>query len=274
MTRPRLRHRAAVEHELGFTISVLSERSGTSIPTIHHYRRLDLLPEPTLVACNRFLYDERHVQALTVIRLLREEQQLPLETIRVLLPGLMALAHDESVKPDVLAETIAAHLEEVRDSMPEARLVAAARREFALHGFAGANVEEICAAAGVAKGSFYRYFDSKDDIFVAAARSTVEAVGEELDDIPAPMSETQAVEKLQLLLGPLAPLLLEVAVGELRHQANLMGVASAIAQGLAMRVMPRLAPRTRSAARRVVDKALSGLLRPALEAVPSRPPRS
>ena len=108
------------------------------------------------------------------------------------------------------------------------------------HGYAGVNVADICSAAGIAKGSFYRYFDSKEAIFLAAARSTVEAVGEQLDELPAPMSEPQAIEKLQLLLGPLAPLLLEVATGELRHQPNLVGVIGVITAGLAGRVVPRL----------------------------------
>ena len=117
--------------------------------------------------------------------------------------------------------------------MVSARLVAAARDAFARHGYAGVNVADICSAADVAKGTFYRYFDSKEAIFLAAARSTVEAVGEQLDELPAPMSEHQAIEKLKLLLGPLAPLLLEVATGELRHQPNLVGVVGVISAGLA-----------------------------------------
>ena len=80
--------------------------------------------------------------------------------------------------------------------------MAAAREAFAQHGYAGVNVADICSAADVAKGTFYRYFDSKEAIFLAAARSTVEAVGEQLDELPAPMSEHQAIERLKLLLGP------------------------------------------------------------------------
>ena len=66
--------------EVGFTVSVLAEKTGTPVPTIHHYRHLGLLPEATELASNRFLYDERHVEALIVIRLLRERRNLPLET--------------------------------------------------------------------------------------------------------------------------------------------------------------------------------------------------
>jgi hypothetical protein len=86
------------------------------------------------------------------------------------------------------------------------------------------------------------------------------------------MSEHQAIEKLKLLLGPMAPLLLEVATGELRHQPNLVGVVGVITAGLASRVVPRLRTRgkaARPAARRVVDAAMVGLLRPTLESASS-----
>ncbi|HLN07180.1 MAG TPA: TetR family transcriptional regulator [Acidimicrobiales bacterium] len=253
--------------EASFTVSVLAEKTGTPVPTIHHYRHLGLLPDATELASNRFLYDERHVEALVVIRLLRERRSLPLETIREALPELLSFNREGAFDPGMWDEVIGGYVERSGPAAISGRLIAAAREAFAQHGYAGVNVADICSAAGIAKGSFYRYFDSKEAIFLAAARSTVEAVGEQLDELPAPMSEPQAIEKLQLLLGPLAPLLLEVATGELRHQPNLVGVVGVITAGLASRVVPRLRTRgnaARPAARRVVDAALVGLLRPAL----------
>lgn len=256
-----------VTSQAGFTISVLAEKTGTPVPTIHHYRHLGLLPEATELASNRFLYDERHVEALNVIRLLRERRNMPLETIREALPELLAFNGESEFSPDAWDEAIDAYLERSGPAVVSARLVVAAREAFAQHGYAGVNVADICSAADVAKGTFYRYFDSKEAVFLAAARSTVEAVGEQLDELPVPMSEPQAIEKLKLLLAPMAPLLLEVATGELRHQPNLIGVVGVITAGLASRVVPRLRTRgkvARTAARRVVDAALVGLLRPTL----------
>ncbi len=247
-----------------FTISVLAEKTGTPVPTIHHYRHLGLLPEAAELASNRFLYDDRHVEALIVIRLLRERRNLPLEAIREALPELLSFNREGAFRPDMWDEVIVDYLERSGPAVVSSRLVAAAREAFCQHGYAGVNVADICRTAGIAKGSFYRYFDSKEAIFLAAARSTVEAVGEQLDELPHPMSEPQAIEKLQLLLGPLAPLILEVATGELRHQPNLVGVIGVITAGLASRVVPRLRTRGNAAARRVVDAALVGLLRPAL----------
>lgn len=269
VARPESPHLA---REARFTISVLAERTGTPVPTIHHYRHLGLLPEVTELASNRFLYDEGHVEALNVIRLLREQRNLPLEAIREMLPELLAFDREGDFSQETWDEVIAAYLERSGPAAVSARLVAAAREAFAQHGYAGVNVADICAAADVAKGTFYRYFDSKEAIFLAAARSTVEAVGEKLDELPAPMSEHQAIEKLKLLLGPMAPLLLEVATGELRHQPNLVGVVGVITAGLASRVVPRLRTRgkaARPAARRVVDAAMVGLLRPTLESAGS-----
>jgi len=51
------------------------------------------------------------------------------------------------------------------------RLLDAARELFVRDGFAATGVAEICAAAGVTKGSFFHYFDSKDAIGAAALMS-------------------------------------------------------------------------------------------------------
>ncbi len=46
-------------------------------------------------------------------------------------------------------------------------LVTAARQVFARDGFVGARITDITAAAGVATGSFYTYFQTKEQIFAA-----------------------------------------------------------------------------------------------------------
>jgi TetR/AcrR family transcriptional repressor of nem operon len=51
------------------------------------------------------------------------------------------------------------------------RLVAAARELMLRDGFAATGVAEICMAAGVTKGSFFHYFESKDAIGAAALAS-------------------------------------------------------------------------------------------------------
>ena len=53
-------------------------------------------------------------------------------------------------------------------------LVAAARRVFERDGYSGTRVADIAAEAGVAHGSFYTYFASKRDVFLAVMRDVGE----------------------------------------------------------------------------------------------------
>src|SRR6478735_2732220 len=45
------------------------------------------------------------------------------------------------------------------------RVEAVALKLFTEHGFADVTVEEVCAEAGIATATFYRYFGSKEDVF-------------------------------------------------------------------------------------------------------------
>ena len=51
-----------------------------------------------------------------------------------------------------------------------AEILSAARKVFAIRGYNDATVDEIAAAAGMAKGTVYLYFPSKKDIFLAALK--------------------------------------------------------------------------------------------------------
>ncbi len=49
------------------------------------------------------------------------------------------------------------------------RLLEAAGREFAAHGYQGASLNRIIEAAGISKGALYYYFDDKADLFATVA---------------------------------------------------------------------------------------------------------
>jgi AcrR family transcriptional regulator len=254
--------RVLVDGDAVFGVSELAARSGVPVPTIHHYRKLGLLPPAAQMAPNRFSYDERHVVALGAIRSLRAHQ-VPLDTVRRVLPALLA-SDSAGLTEEAWQGLVADGSVSTADPAAE-RLLDAAREAFARRGYDGVSVGEICDAAGIAKGTFYRYFDSKDAIFVAAARSTVEAVGEALDRRGGTLSETEALGALQALLAPLAPLLLEAATRELRDEPKSAGIVASVAQGLAARLRPRLgAQGAIPAARKVVETVILGLVRPAL----------
>lgn len=256
--------RVSADRVVGFGVSELATRTGVPVPTIHHYRKLGLLPSAAQVAPNRLSYDERHVAALGAIRALRAHQ-VPLDTVRQVLPGLLA-SSDGPLTEETWQALVAGGTVAGTDPAAE-RLLETARVAFARHGYDGVSVGEICDAAGIAKGTFYRYFDSKDAIFIAAARSTVDAVGEELDRLGDTLSHAEALGELETLLAPLAPLLLEAATRELRDEPKSAGIIASVAQGLAARLGPRLrAQGTRAipAARKVVETVILGLVRPAL----------
>ncbi len=58
-----------------------------------------------------------------------------------------------------------------RPSDARARLVEAARNVIFAHSYEGVSVDELCAAAGVTKSSFYHFFSSKQDLVLAAIES-------------------------------------------------------------------------------------------------------
>lgn len=71
----------------------------------------------------------------------------------------------------------AAHAAAMRE-----RIVAGAKRAFAASGFRGAAVPAIAAEAGVSVGLIYRYFPSKEELFLAVCERETQA---RLDDLAA-----------------------------------------------------------------------------------------
>ena len=75
----------------------------------------------------------------------------------------------------------------------EAAIVAAAIDEFRASGLTNARLDDIATRAGVAKGTLYLYFDSKEELFKAAVRSLIhpllEAVEQQVAHFEGPTEE-------------------------------------------------------------------------------------
>ena len=241
-------------HVQGFPVSELANRTGVKVPTIHAYLRQGLLPPPIRVAGNRFLYDRRHVEALGLIRLLRERRHLPIESIRELLPSLLGVEGEEehAFRSGMWEEVLRRYFPDDGPSSPQATLTVAARALFAKNGYAETSIDDICARAGIAKGTFYRSFASKDDVYLAAAASVADAVLDAVAGTRAPVP----VDDLAKALAPYTGLLLEVAsravLGEPGHARVVPGVVARVAEGLAHRQRG-----TARAARRAVEAAMA-----------------
>lgn len=72
------------------------------------------------------------------------------------------------------------------------RILAAAIAEFAEHGPSEARTDDIAARAGVNKQLLFRYFESKEKLFVAVLERVFDVFGEQLRDLPADLGDRLA----------------------------------------------------------------------------------
>jgi AcrR family transcriptional regulator len=75
------------------------------------------------------------------------------------------------------------------------QFVAAARELAAERGYRGVTVDDVCARAGLSKGAFYGYFETKQDLLVAILELEIAEVDELLDELEA--SSAPQLEKVR-----------------------------------------------------------------------------
>ncbi|MFB3738787.1 MAG: MerR family transcriptional regulator [Candidatus Velamenicoccus archaeovorus] len=219
-----------------FPIAELARRTGVPPTTIHHYLRLGLLPPPERSSSNRFLYDERHVQAVRLIRALRRRRRFSLPVIQRILPDLMGMERADAFRPEMWDRAVDLRASASRRRAPRARLLRAAVEAFADAGFAEVNVDELCRAARIAKGSFYRHFRSKEALFAAAAEAAAGEVVESYGHAARDRPEAPPAEVLLGCLQPRLPIFLELLArasqGRPAYAAAAHRVLGAIAGGI------------------------------------------
>ncbi len=136
-------------------------------------------------------------------------------------------------------------------------LIEAAIAVFATKGVSAASVDDIVRAAGVAKGTFYLYFATKDDAVNAVAASMVERVADRIGAAAADSSRSP-VERL-LAFGA------EVRqVGDEPYERDLIEVFHrpenrALHDRMSERALVRLTP---AVARIIADGTAGGQFRP------------
>ena len=105
------------------------------------------------------------------------------------------------------------------------RILAAAERVFARHGFFAAKVSEIAKEAGVADGTIYLYFKNKDDLLICLFESRMKQVNDVLraaiDGLP-PLDALRALVRTYLRLIHEEPAAAEVLTIELRQSNKFM----------------------------------------------------
>ena len=103
-----------------------------------------------------------------------------------------------------------------------ARLIEAAREVFEREGFLTARISDIAATAGLSQGSFYHYFDSKEQVF----REVAEAQERRLTAPADTGVETDADDTVRTVIGRANRRYLE----RYRDAAKLMGVIEQVSR--------------------------------------------
>src|SRR5690606_8697825 len=161
-----------------------------------------------------------------------------------------------------------------------ARILEAAARVFASKGFFSSTVAEVAREAGVADGTIYLYFRSKDDLLLRLVEARMEALCRAMEaalaSIEDPRERRAAFIRYHLEMVETSPLEAQVLIVELRQSgaerkralAELMRpylalLSSILEEGIARGAMRPLDPRSvRHAIFGALDEvALSWLLR-------------
>jgi AcrR family transcriptional regulator len=100
------------------------------------------------------------------------------------------------------------------------------------------NVDEICRAAHMAKGSFYRHYRSKEDLFFAAADAAAAGV---VDDVAAavasgPLPVEEAAEVVARSMEPRLPLFMELFTRAVQRRPGYATAARRLFTNLAHRL--------------------------------------
>lgn len=86
---------------------------------------------------------------------------------------------------------------EERKALQRGKILESAREVFFRDGFVAANLDEVALAAGVAKGTLYRYFENKGDLYVALLAENGRAFEERMREVAgAPGSAADKIRQL------------------------------------------------------------------------------
>ncbi|HEY1557242.1 MAG TPA: TetR/AcrR family transcriptional regulator [Kofleriaceae bacterium] len=105
------------------------------------------------------------------------------------------------------------------------RILSAAERTFARHGFFAAKVSDVAKEAGVADGTIYLYFKNKDDLLISVFERRMHEVNEKLRAAIAgkpPREALRAFIRMYLQLVHDEPAAAEVLTVELRQSSKFM----------------------------------------------------
>ena len=141
-----------------YKISELSRISSTPIPTIRYYIKEGLLPTAIKTGKTSAFYSDDHLARLRLIKKLQTEEQRPLASIKDELDRIPPVSAPDN-------DTV------IVSSEKRNAIVSAAIDLFINKGLGETSIDDIVNKAGIGKGTFYKYFKDKDDLFFKCADS-------------------------------------------------------------------------------------------------------
>jgi len=115
-----------------------------------------------------------------------------------------------------------------RKTARPAEIIAAALDVFVEKGFAATKLDDVARRAGIAKGTLYLYFETKEDLFRAVARAAVapklEAIERAADGIDGPFAAVAPLlltRAAAIMGGSRVPAVARMVIGESRNFPDL-----------------------------------------------------
>jgi AcrR family transcriptional regulator len=138
-----------------YRISELSRISAVPIPTIRFYIKEGLLPPAIKAGKTSAFYSDEHLERLLFVKKQKTEERKSLATIKEELRRMPL----SPVSDDIITGS-----SEKKDGIVSAAIVL-----FVKKGLGETSIDDIVNEARIGKGTFYRYFKDKDDLFIQCA---------------------------------------------------------------------------------------------------------
>jgi len=162
-------------------ISELAAATGVSAPTIHFYVKEGLLPKPLKTGQTMAYYTDEHLESLRMIKTLREARY-SIAMIRQILAENGAGGELTKSRQKVL-------------SIRREEILNSAILLFREKGFSETSITDIIQHAGAGRGTFYAYFNNKEELFFECADKVFLAIDRDQKEIE---NEPDILRKLQL----------------------------------------------------------------------------
>jgi AcrR family transcriptional regulator len=203
--------------------------SALSRTQIGRYIKEGILPQPD----ERAMFGEHHLERLRMIEHLRSRYGMSLRDISGLFGVIVSSGSAEaSSEPEPEKQVV-----DRRE-----RIISNATELFAAKGYHGTTIDEIVQTTGIAKGTFYVYFESKEEILVEVIKRLISNTMEKIDDKLAQKKKIDFVTRIEIKGQELLDLYLErseliyMLLGETVGNRRLMEQLKDVYEKLAQRI--------------------------------------